>query len=352
MRWLTALILAVAGVLAVPATANAQADRPHPHRKPWPITITLRTVPALPHVRFSFDGHMLTTDKHGRVSYTRQHNFGKHTLVLLDESIESPQRHFRFARWAGQRDPDQAFRPSVTGLPMRANYTITAAFTVQYPVTASFVDQFGAALDLKKISSVKVKGDDGTVWDMPTTGAMWLKGMTSIYRKSALDVVPVAYSLQSITMNGTNIVDAGVQRFLPSNGPDVTFTAAFHDLTIKAHDALYGTPVGDTAEVTHPDGKVERVRFGPGQVVTLNGLPRGEYKVNVRGAGGIVLAEQFRLSKGKTLDVTVVSRADLATLGLAGLAVAVSLLVIGRTRWPRRFVRLVRGLRRTSREMS
>jgi hypothetical protein len=128
----------------------------------------------------------------------------------------------------------------------------------------------------------------------------------------------------------------------------VTFTAAFHDLTIKAHDALFGGPVGDTAEVTHPDGKVERVRFGPGQVVTLNGLPRGEYKVNVRGAGGIVPAEQFRLSKGRTLDVTVVSRADIATLGLAGLAAAVTLLVIGRSRWPRRLAGLVRASRRTS----
>jgi hypothetical protein len=342
MRWPVCLIIAVISALAVPAAAGAQARDPHPHRKPWPITITLRTVPPLPHVRFSMDGVTLTTNAHGRVSYTRQHNFGKHTLTLLDDSIKTAKRRLRFARWAGQRDPDQAFRTTVTGLPMRTNYTITAAFTVHYPVTPRFVDQDGTALDLTKISSVKVKGDDGNVLEMPTTGRIWLKGLTPVYRKSALDIVPVSYSLQSITMNATNIIDAGMQRFQPSEGKDVTFEADFHDLAIRAHDALYGGPAGHGAEVTYPDGKVQQIPFGLDRVAVLTGLPRGEYKVDVAGAGGIVLAEQFRLSTGKTVDVAVVSRADLATMGVAALAAAVILLLLGRSRWPRRLAGLVR----------
>src|SRR6476659_3295115 len=47
----------------------------HPHRKPWPITLTLNTVPALPGVHFTFDGHVLVTAANGRATYTAEHDF-------------------------------------------------------------------------------------------------------------------------------------------------------------------------------------------------------------------------------------------------------------------------------------
>ena len=51
-----------------------------------------------------------------------------------------------FLRWAGQRDPNQAFRPTVNGLPMRADYTVTASFATACPVSPRLVEENGTPL--------------------------------------------------------------------------------------------------------------------------------------------------------------------------------------------------------------
>jgi hypothetical protein len=328
------------GTTPVVSTATTpRPQRPHPHRKPWPTTITVRTVPALPGLRVTLDGVQRTTDARGVASWTHEHNFSLHVLNLVDTKVEQPDRRYRFVRWSGQRDPGQAFRPTVTNLPMRRNYTITAAFSVQYPVQARFVDEKGQPLDLDQIAAVRVKSDSGQVIDFPRTGPIWLDGTVPLYNKSRLVESDVSYSLQSVMMGGTNIVDAGRQKFMPARAGTVTLVGQFHDLTVRAHDALSGGPIGQQAKVTYPDGTVWTGPFGPDHSVTLWHLPRGTYTVSVL-SNGMVLSEQFTLSRDKALDVAVLSRTDLVVFGAAGLVLAVGLLFLGRARL-RRFVRAV-----------
>jgi hypothetical protein len=331
----------VAALVAAPAAAvTPPPKQPHPHRKPWPITITVQTVPAMPNIRFTMDGTALTTDAQGRAAFTREHNFQQHTLTLLDTAVNGADRRYRFTRWAGQRDPNQAFRTTVTGLPMRASYTVTAAFTVQYPVSARFVNQSGVNLDLAEISAVKIRADGGNMLDLPTSGVVWLDGQEPTYRKSTLQIHDVSYSLQSVLVNGTNVVDAGKQRFQPAAATNPTFVAQFHDLTIRAHDALFGGPSGTVVKVTYPDGTVHTVPFGTGRLATLDNLPRGQYTVDVPTKGGVAFSQQLRLSRAGQVDVTVVSRADQLVVALALLVLALGLLIVGRLR--RAIVRQVR----------
>jgi hypothetical protein len=292
----------------------------------------VQTAPPLAHVQFTFDGKALTTDANGRASYTQEHNFFKHSLSLVTTSVDLPDRRYRFVRWAGQRDPNQAFRTSIDGLPMRANYTVTAAFSVQYSVSAAFVDQNGHPLDLSHVSAVKIKSDAGEIVDFPKSGAIWLAGQIPTYRNSAMVVSDVSYSLQSLVMSGTNIADAGRQRFVPAKAPAVTFTGQLHNLTVAANDALYHDTVGSTAVVTYPDGSVRRIPFGSDDTATFSSLPRGTYKVSVEGARGIVLEEQVGLSRDKVLTIGVLTVGDLTTIGVAGLMLASALLLIGRLR--------------------
>jgi hypothetical protein len=314
---------------AIEATAAA---RPHPHRRPWPVTLTVQTVPPLAGVLLSFDGTRLTTDSAGRAHYTGQHNFGLHALTLVTTALDGPDRRYQFARWAGQRDPGQAFRPALTGLPMRANYTVTAAFAVQYPVRATFVDQSGRPLDLTGISSVRVRSDAGEMLDLPTNGPIWVAGQTPSYRNSAMVEDEVAYSLQSITMNGTNIVDAGRQRFRPAAATAVTFVGQLHSMTIGATDAVYRRSVGDSAVVTYPDGTTRTIAFGLDRTATLSGLPRGPYTVSVSGANGVVLRERVGLSRDRVLTVGVLTVGDLVTILVVGVTLATTLLLVGRLR--------------------
>jgi hypothetical protein len=333
------------GAMPGPHAAGSQyphPQRPHPHRRPWPVTITVRTVPALPNVQFTFDGQPRGTDTTGRVTWTAEHNLAKHTLTLVNTSMASPDRRYRFARWSGQRDPDQAFRPTVSGLPMRANYTVTAAFAVQYPVQARFVDAQGSPVDLTSISTVKVRCDTGAVIDLPTSGTTWLDGSLPKYQRSALVTGHLSYSLQSVVMNGTNVVDAGRQRLDPGASATPTFTLQFHDLTIRARDALLHGAVGSWAELTYPDGTVRSAAFGSDHTAVVRHLPRGTYTVRVKGASGVAFAEQSTLSKDKAVDLMVVSGVDLVTLGAAISALAGGLLVVGRT-WARRYLRALLG---------
>jgi hypothetical protein len=338
-------------LIGTPAMAHTPGV-PDAPRRPWPVTITIQTVPALSSVRFELDGVALKTDSNGRASYTGQHNFDKHTLELLDTSIDSIDRRYRFTRWAGQRDPNQAFRPTVTGLPMRANYTVTAAFAVQYPVSAQYVDQRGRQVDPARISLVTIKSDTGHLLDIPPSGTTWLDGSHPVYRKSVLSTVDVFYSLQSIMVDGTNVVDAGKQRFQPGAGRVVTFTTQFHDLTVTARDALFKGPIGSRAVVTAPDGTVRTGTFGAHNSAHFVDLPRGRYHVTVEGGSGIVMPEDFALSRSTTMELMVLSLKDIALIATVGLLLAAGLLLMGRAYWLQSVLNFVMDSRRTSRGLA
>ncbi|MCZ0978899.1 hypothetical protein O1L60_05820 [Streptomyces diastatochromogenes] len=296
---------------------------PRPHHHAPPVTVHVRTVPAVPGVRLVFAGASLVTGADGTASYTGGRTADRASLQLLDTSVSTPDARYRFTRWAGQRDPDQAFRTRIDGLPLRADYTVTAGFTVQYPVTASFTDQHGTPLDPSLISSVRVKGSDNRTTGLSVSGTTWLDGIVPVFRDSRLLPVPVAYTLRSLVYDGVEVADAGQQGFQPRTDRHLTFTGAFHDLTVTAHDALFGSATGDRATVTGPNGRATTVTLGPDHTAVLTHLPRGLYTVDVKAPGGLTGPHDVRLSQAVTADVTVVSRADLLLLVGAGLLVVV-----------------------------
>jgi hypothetical protein len=333
------LILAATGTPAQPSTplqvtaADIPGHAQHqgsPH--PRTVTVGFRTVPAVAGVRIAFGGRVITTDAAGRASYSAQHTHASQTLHLLDTTVDMRGRHYRFTRWAGQRDPDQAFRPVVHGLPLRADYTVTAAFSVQYPVTARFTDQHGMPLSVGHVSKATVKSSTGRLTDLNVRGSTWLDGAIPVYRGSRVEISPVTYSLQSLVYDGAQLADAGRQRFRPSTRGPVTFTGPFHDLRITAHDAVFGGRTGRRAEVTGPDGTAHTVRFGAHGTAVLTHLPRGSYRVTVKGSGGLVADQEFRLTRSRTVDAPVITPLDALFVGLPLLALAGAVLVIRRAR--------------------
>jgi hypothetical protein len=333
---------AAAGTSSAARTAAAQRpqvfgtpppQRPHPKRKAWPVTLTIRTLPATPGVRLRFDSQLLSTDRQGVARVTVEHDFLPHTVTLSDVMIERPEVRMHFTRWTGQRDPNQAYSRTVTGLPMRADYTMTAAFTVQYPVTVRLVEQNGKPLDTSQVSSISVKSDTGKVFTFPISTAMWLDGVRPLLRQSSLTATRVSYSMQSVIVRSSNVIDSGRQVFQPAAGRTATVTTQFFDLTVKAHDALFGSVHSKGAIVIFPDGSQHPVDLGPRSSVTLRGLPRGHYRVVLDAGSGIASTADFVLSRDKTTDVAVISVRDLLLLGGVIAMIAVVLLVIGRASW-------------------
>lgn len=327
-RMIFAAAAAALAAIALPAQA-ALAGAAHPAApasaaaQPWPVTITIQTVPPLAGVRFLLDGTVLITGKSGKVTHTGQHNFSRHTLRLAHPRIARRDVRYTFARWAGQRDPNQAFRPLVRGLPMRADYTVTASFITWCPVTPTFTDQHGDLLDPARIRMVSVRGDTGRSATLSPDGTSWLPCGLPVFRGSRLSSKPVQYSVESVIISGANAVHAGTQRFLPRTTPHPVITGYFHDLTITAHDALFGGGAGTQARVTLPDHTVTTVALGPGHAATLHGLPQGTYLVDVRAGGAMVSVLTVRLSRDQRVNATAISHADLLTIG-GGLLAAIA----------------------------
>jgi hypothetical protein len=317
--------------------------RPHPHAKPWPIVLTVKTVPALTGVRLAVDGHLITTDSHGFARFTQDHNLLPHTLTLLDHAVSGATLKYRFNRWDGQRDPNQAFTSTVTGLPMRSAYTITAAFTVQFPVTPHLVHEDGVGVDLSEVSAISVRSESGNLVDLNKDTTTWLDGTRPVFQQGVLSARAIPYTVQSVMVHGTNVVDAGRQSFQPSANQTPTFTTQFHDLTITAHDALFGSPLGKRAIVTLPDGTRIVRDLGPTHTTKVPNLPRGKYSVVVQAGVAVVAADVFNLSKSQTADIAVISSKDMSLLGLGLLLMALVLLGIGRHH---RLRRAVAGLHR------
>ncbi|MET9905291.1 hypothetical protein ABZZ74_00500 [Streptomyces sp. NPDC006476] len=303
---------------------------PSPAAAVTTVTLTVRTTPQLTGVRFAFDGQSAVTGADGTARFIGAHDFAGHRLTVVDHQLARKARKFTFARWAGQRDPDQAFRRTVQGLPLRRDYTVTAAFTARFRVAVRCVDQDGRAVPRERVPYVTVRSDTGHTQRMPVGRPVWLDGLLPVYRKSVLTSRRVGYALQSADSYGTNTVDAGRQRFEPASDQDVVFTTPFHDLTVSARDAVFGSAAGRSARVTLPDGSVREMPFGADGAATLRDLPHGQYQVEVTGGRGLRAVQQVRLSRTQSMRVRVVSRADLAVAtGTMGV-LAAGLLVIGR----------------------
>ncbi|MFF4501709.1 hypothetical protein [Streptomyces sp. NPDC001401] len=318
VRWLVLVGVVLVGLAPSPVAAVTA------------VTITVRTTPRLAGVPFTFDGQTAVTGADGSVYFTGAHDFAKHALAVDDHGLASAGRQFTFSRWAGQRDPDQAFRRTVQGLPLRRDYTVTAAFTARFRVTVRCSDQGGRAVPRGRVPYVTVRSDTGHTQRLPVGQPVWLDGLLPVYRKSVLTSRKVGYALLSADAYGTNTVDAGRQRFEPASDQEVVFTTPFHDLTVSARDAVFGSAAGRAARVTLPDGSVREVPFGTDRAATLRDLPHGQYEVEVTGGQGLRAVQQVRLSRTQSMQVRVVSRDDLALAAGAVGVLAAGLLLVGR----------------------
>ena len=316
-------------------------QRPHPKRKSWPISVQLRTAPALPGIGFSVDGKAYTSGADGTVTVTLQHDFTQHTVALLTPTSTAAGHQYAFYRWEGQRDPNQAYRTVVTGLPWRAPYAITAAFDEKCPVTPAFTDQHGAPLDVATLDSATVRSDTGQISTLPVRGTTWLTCSIPVYAGGTLTSRPLGYRLQSLMTGGTNIVDAGKQSFTPRSDPRPTFVGLYYNLTVTSHDAFFGGAAGRGVVLTGPDHRQHTAIFPAGHTATFTHLPRGDYSLSVTGGSGVALAQPIRLSRDSSTDVAVVTGVDLGSTAAGGTVLAITLPLAARHRRDR-LRRLVR----------
>jgi len=315
-------------------------------------TLTVRSVPALQGLDFSFDGRHYTTSKDGTVQIPALP--GTHRLVAL------PWRHagrgikVAFARWG-----DDSFTPA-RKVTMASSRALEVGYGVKFLRGVSFYDCIGAedddtrtgcvdnrtrAVDPSRVHSVTLANMIGEKFVLGADQRKWFEGVRVARRLHGLEETVITYSVMQVMISGTNVVNQAQQRYYFSKPADRrkvpygrhTFFAdrslhvrlSLYDAKFATHDLLFRRPVGNAIQLTYPDGHKQIVSLQKGKT-TIKSLPRGLYQVVVKTSAGIRMTVPVSLSKNQDMQLKVISYADVGSSFLVFLLVSLALVTARR----------------------
>jgi pilus assembly protein CpaF len=287
-----------------------------------PAQLEIHTVPALPGLAFSMDGRVFRSDQFG-IARIRVNQGGTYRLEALPIDPEIPGTRVRFRRWESVFKPFQEVEiPRVRQLQV--------GFDISHQVSVRFVDQEAQPIDPQRISSFTVRSSSGAVHTLQGPGPHWLQGARVVRDRYGLEARELLYSVESVMARGSNLVNQGQQKF--TAGPEDVWQieVLLYSLRLTASDALFGFPIGKGVRLEYPDGHLEYQPFGPGGELSLESLPRGEYRVRVEQAAGISPVVPVALSRDQYLRLRGISLLDLAVGFILSAATASGLLFLGR----------------------
>jgi phospholipase C len=300
LRRPAAALLALA-LLCVLGTERAEAQA----REPQAVPPAIRTVPAVPGMRFAIDGRRFEADRRGR-AYPPAGARG--SLRAIDTRI-APGLRARFDRWyRGRR---------------------IAAIELFHRVRTSFVDLDGNAVDPQAITSVTLRGSDGGRSVLAGRRSLWLQGNRVVPESQGTESTGLHYAAEKVMVAGSNVVHRGQQRFFPAASRTMQLRLLLFAVRVTVRDALLGFPIGSAIRVRYPNGRERREALGPSAGLIMRSLPRGDYRLSVD-ALGISSSRPVALSRDQEVDLRVISWLDVAVVLLALAALALALLFVRR----------------------
>jgi hypothetical protein len=217
---------------------------------------------------------------------------------------------------------------------------LQVAFQQKRTFRFTFVDQSQRPVDPSRVSAVTLRSDANRSDTVAGAGSMDLVTV----RPAVGDGPPVAkeatYSVQSVTIDGTNVVNVGEQRFRPTQGGSVLqIVVLLRSAHFRVRDRLLGHPVVTTVQVTYPDGRRFDLPTDANGELVLQNLARGTYRVSAIGQAYAV-DQEVALSRSQFVDLNVLTYVDACTVAGLALVGVVGLLWVGaiRTRRHRRAV--------------
>ncbi len=314
------MIAVVAGTgvgLAAPASAATN-----------PRTVKVQVVPELAGVNFTLGGTPGVTGPGGSAVVPDTNLAGAAAQLGVPNQNVLPTVRVRLDRVA--TDPNH-------GVFTR---TLLAELDEDRLVQIQPLTPKGLALPTSKVTSVTLTDTLGrtlTYSGKQLASPIWLESSVPAQVGGGVGGRLVTYSVKSVIIRGSNVVNSGQSRFTPgstSNAKQPVFAipVILYNLTIEANDLLAGAPSGKTALLTYPDHSVAAVALGPTHRVVLKDLPRGTYQLKVKGSL-VPLGSTIRLSRSQTatqLLVTPGDAAEIAFLVLVLLAIVVGAGVYGR----------------------
>jgi len=198
-------------------------------------------------------------------------------------------------------------------------------------VSLSFTDPAGRAVSAQRVAEVQLSGDGSTV---AVSGAQLQDPVSLLSDQAKLvdgtwTAQQVTYSVARVTVEGSDAVFAGQQRFNPNTASDWPISVSVFDLGVTVRDVLFGRGVTSAAEVIRPDGMRFAVRLGGQGPTVLRSLVRGEYTLTTQSAV-FGASSKILVSKNSDVELRVVTLPDVLVLLLLLLGTSVSVVMLGR----------------------
>jgi hypothetical protein len=282
--------------------------------------VEIVTVPALPAVRFVFDGQTYRTDRNGVVRLSIAEGSRVHSIAITDAKIHESARDLAFVRWWRPGNHEQDFLKQMTGIRVHKNLRIRAAFRATYLVKYSFVDQARTQVSPGRVTRVEFSGDNGHTVSGNGGGTTRLVGIRPIVTADTILAKPVRYRVQRVDVDGSNVVQVNQQAFVPSQSPSVVVPLLLRTAHFSSHDLLFGGPVGRSVRLTYPDGRRGTVPLDTDGKATVENLARGGYSVSVD-AAGYSFNRPLVLSRNQYVDLPVLTYLDVVVITGAVLVV-------------------------------
>ncbi len=289
-----------------------------------PAIVEVQTVPALAGVRFALEGRTFVSGDDGIARITVD-QVGDYKLEALPWDGDKSGVHAEFDRW---EDP---IFVSMRTINIPGRVRLMAGFNVSYLISQEFVDPAGRPIDPKRISSFALTSSYGTRQLFDNAQPRWLQGIHVVRLKEGLAESPVTYALESVIVDGAEVVNQSQQRFTARQGQQWQLQLQLYSVRFVARDALFGFPLGSAIHLTYPDGQPRTWLLGPGGDVRIDALARGAYTIRID-APGVTSPTPAALSHDQEVVLLVLSYLDLAGAGLFLLTLAVGILFVGQPR--------------------
>jgi hypothetical protein len=280
-------------------------------------TVEIATVPATPGVVFLLEGASITTGNDG----TAQAPIGDLNSVDRRLTLDTPT--------AGPLTVSvlrvTKRKPGAIG-----HRRLLVALSTHRSVSLRFTDLSGQTVAAQRINSVRLQGHGHSV----IVAGVQVRTPVSLLAGVATQVNAVwqprkiTYAVSSVVLDGSDAVFAGKQRFDPMSSTWVIKLSVF-DITVTAHDALFGNRIASHAVVTRPNGTRYPVLIGTGAPTVMDSMVRGFYDLSIDRAA-LGSRSTMLVSRDDVLDVHVITTLDVIVIAIVGLALTVAAVLSGR----------------------
>ncbi len=306
-----------------------------------PATVKVATVPAVAGITFQLDGQKFISGQDGMASININ-KAGEYRLDVLIDQYNNPSQQVKFGRWT--EESYQPFRNIV----VPNNSVIQVGLNLYHKVSLKFIDLEGFPVDPSRITEISIRSIQGDVFTIKPGDTPWLPASRTARRQNGLEETNLLYSVNSVTIDGSNVVNSAQQRFYAKPDDTWSISLLLFAMHITTRDALFASPTGKSIEVVFPNGQSIYYPLDQSGKMDIHALARGIYHVNLIGSNGMGTSTPVALSRNQVVNLNVVTRMDMAVVGILAIGVALGLIFYGRP-WLLEYV--FRRKRYSSRQM-